>query len=152
MADSLFQQDLVGLVNLLWDAAKHILDCAVESDQAAKATFEELRQEGNGTNQPNFLAKLERLDPVRILAMNPKPLAAIFRDTGSLHLKVTSSFTILLDVICIQRSRASNLPMATGDTIALRPLFKRISYRTASVALKAQEQMEYQMWHRRAAE
>ncbi|KAL3464256.1 hypothetical protein BJX64DRAFT_286678 [Aspergillus heterothallicus] len=144
-------KDLVGLVGLLWPAARKILRSYLDGHPEGAEMHEKIQNmstEGIATVVPG----LDPLCPVRIEIMNAQTLQRMFKRESSLHLRVAARFQDMLDMISIQRSQGSTLPNESGEPIKLKLLFKPVSYKTATVSLPPTEELEYQLWHRAGAD
>ncbi|QKX54988.1 uncharacterized protein TRUGW13939_02078 [Talaromyces rugulosus] len=142
-------QDLVGLVGLLWPAAREDLYASAETDSRLKKVLQDIEKSRN--DPMKVLSKLDLRDPARLELMNTESLAKIFAHREKLHLRVAARFQPLLDLVCVQRSQGSQLNIKSGAPIKLGTLFKKIHYHTAKAQFDPGEELEYQMWHREAA-
>jgi hypothetical protein len=88
----------------------------------------------------------------RVRALDPVPLRRAATSLTGLHLSVANKFKETLDLAAIQRSSASVLPVSRGEPIPLRGLFQKIIRKTAVIERQPNEEVEYQYWHRIAAE
>jgi hypothetical protein len=95
---------------------------------------------------------LPATDPRRLVALNPAPLRRVTMSRTGVHLNVAKRFKATLDISTIQRSSASVLPVSQGDPIPLKGLFKKVLRKTAIIERQPDEELEYQYWHRLAAE
>jgi hypothetical protein len=98
------------------------------------------------------ISKLRPSDPLRLAVLNPKNLSKSLNRSGDIHLSVSKQFKCVLDIALIQRSLASVLPVTAGDSIPLRGLFKKITRKTTVIARTPEEEVEYQYFHRQAAQ
>jgi hypothetical protein len=105
------------------------------------------------TDRDEFLDQIEALPPVdirRLSVLNPALMRDILR-SRRVHVDVSMGLKVLLDCTMIQRSLASTLPVSEGEPISLRPLFKRVTRKTAIIQRYPEEELEYQYFHREAA-
>ncbi|CEL03222.1 hypothetical protein ASPCAL04379 [Aspergillus calidoustus] len=145
-------KDLIGLVGLLWPAARKALLSYLDKHPEDVETHEEIQDIGT-EDMATVLPDLDPISPIRIELLNAQTLKGMFRRReNSLHLRVAARFRDMLDVISIQRSQGSTLPNASGEPISLKPLFKKVTYKTATVSLPPIEELEYQIWHRASAD
>ncbi|KAL3495252.1 hypothetical protein BJX62DRAFT_7475 [Aspergillus germanicus] len=109
---------------------------------------EKIRDTGT-ENIATVLPDLNTSSPIHIKLLNAQTLKRMFRHReSSLHLRVAARFQDILDVISIQRSQGSILPNMSGEPISLKSLFKKVTYKTATVSLPPIKELEYQIWHR----
>ncbi|RDW62917.1 uncharacterized protein DSM5745_10028 [Aspergillus mulundensis] len=144
--------DLVGLVSLLWPAARETLSTYLEMHPDDVEAVDMIKQVCAGAAEID-LPGIDLLNPIRIEFMNPASLTRIFnsRRLDDKHLRVATQYCELLDMISIQRSQGSALMSSLGERIPLKSLFKTITYKTAATKLFCTEELEYQLWHREAA-
>lgn len=109
-----------------------------------------LRATGNCHELLDEVEKLPPLDIRRLSVLNPVVMKNII-GSDTVHVDVSTGLKVLLDYTMIQRSLASTLPVLEGDPISLRPLFKKITRKTAIIERNPDEELEYQLFHRKAA-
>jgi hypothetical protein len=105
------------------------------------------------TDRDEFLDQVEALPPLdirRLSLLNPALMRDILR-SRRVHVDVSTGLKVLLDCTMIQRSLASTLPVSDGEPISLRPLFKRVTWKTTIIQRYPEEELEYQYFHREAA-
>jgi hypothetical protein len=99
------------------------------------------------------LLKLPEDDPERINIIKPTISTRVLDLEGARHIRVAKYFGLVLDMIAVQRSQASVLPVANGQRgIELRGLFQKMRYQTASFGFTPEERTEYELYHKLAAE
>jgi hypothetical protein len=103
-------------------------------------------------NLMEMVAELSTCDPRRLAALNPALLRRVVNSQHGIHLRVATTLKPIQDMIMIQRSQASSLPTSEGDPIPLRGLFKKMIRKTAIVERTPEEEIEYQYFHREAAQ
>jgi hypothetical protein len=106
------------------------------------------RKDGNLVHE---LRALPVLDPRRLAALDPRLLKRALSNKKGVHLNVANIYDFVQDVLIIQRSQASVLPVENGEPITLKHLFKRLTRRTAVIERYPVEEIEYQCFHREAA-
>ncbi|PGH03058.1 hypothetical protein AJ80_08753 [Polytolypa hystricis UAMH7299] len=97
------------------------------------------------------VAKLPALDHRILAALNPCHLRHAVQSFKGIHLRVSTRFKPVMDLVMIQRSLASILPVTTGQPMSLRGLFPKIIRKTATIERLPNEEVEYQYFHREAA-
>lgn len=141
-------RDLLGLTHLLSTMAVKQLKYFVSQDPSIASKMQDIQASDNPFP---LLDALEPTDPLRLYSINAKLLLPVVNtDQDSIH-KVVMRLKPVLEVVMIRRSASSELPVTTGEPIKLREMFKKIVRKTVSVSRTAEDELEYQIWHRRAA-
>lgn len=97
------------------------------------------------------VAELPVTDPRRLAALDPRLIKESISSKHKIHLKVSAHSYLIQDILMIQRCLASLLPVKEGAPIPLKGLFKQMTRKTAIIERNADEEIEYEMFHREAA-
>ncbi|KAJ5574154.1 SNF2-like protein [Penicillium hispanicum] len=151
-------EDLIGLIELLGKRA--LMDVAYYSqiDLQKRSEIDNLKHVF--LNEPLRVSELmQPLAPfgtTRLSLLHPPALRRILAAKGDTHREVAVYFRAVLDMVAVQRSQASQLPMTYDDNdkrrLLLQDLCHKVIYKTATVAHTSEEKAEYQRWHKKAAE
>ena len=107
---------------------------------------------GNNNNLIELIADIPIADHRRLAALNPALLRRVVNAQHGVHLSLANTLKPIQDMVLIQRSQASILPVSKGDPVSLRGLFKKMTKKTAIVKRTPSEEIEYQFFHREAAQ
>jgi hypothetical protein len=123
---------LAGLIALLWPAAEKSLALHLASLADGNVSLRQIRS-SRDLEIGKLLEKLDRLDPLRLELLDPAPLRRLLSAGQDRHLRIAVRFQFLLDLVAVQHSQGSVLPVSSGPGIQLRSLFKKIHYKTMMV-------------------
>lgn len=141
-------KDLLGLLQLMWYGANSELYKYLTAHPDRAPLLQSWRANSKIYEE---LDKLDPTDPLRLKAVDPQLLTPVV-SKGAVHTQIVSKLKSVLETTMIRRSASSNLPNSTGQSTPLRPLFKKIHRRTAKVSRRPNDEYEYQLFHRIAAE
>ncbi|KGO49252.1 SNF2-like protein [Penicillium expansum] len=146
MFNAIRQQDLVGLVELLGAKARK------ELTPASKAEVKKLHL-GQLAQIKSRYAQLDQYSSSRLAILDPRILRRVVRTRRSeRHAAVSEYFNLVLNMIAIQRSQASELPLSDGTSVTIRDNFKKTSCKTVLPVFQNVEKLEYQVQHKLHAE
>jgi hypothetical protein len=120
------------------------------SHPEASKWFKEVHR--NNDSLIDIIADIPVTDHRRLAALNPTLLRRVVKAQHGVHLSLANTPKPIQDMILIQRSQASILPVSEGDPVSLRGLFKKTTKKTAIVERTPSEEIEYQFFHRDAAQ
>jgi hypothetical protein len=112
----------------------------------SNAQAAEWRDELDNADLVDSVTALPANDSRRLVLLDPRRLKVVL-SSGDIHLKVSTYVKAIMDMVFIQRSANSVLPMAEGNPISLRSLFKRVTKKTAIALRTPLEEVEYQYFH-----
>ena len=115
-----------------------------------KAEYDQLRAKSS-KNKKRELKEIHKTSPLRLMLLDATVLNDLIRHRETLPMEA-DYFGFVLNLIAIQRSPGSCLPNSSGPSIAMKDMFKTITFRTADVELSTEEKMVYQAFHAKAAE
>lgn len=119
-------------------------------DPTVKAEYDQLRAKSS-KNKKRELKEIHKTSPLRLMLLDATVLNDLIRHRETLPMEA-DYFGFVLNLIAIQRSPGSCLPNSSGPSIAMKDMFKTITFRTADVELSTEEKMVYQAFHAKAAE
>lgn len=129
---------------------------ARENVRRAPGDIRALARNIKTANFKNVKAGLSRLDqysPLRAVILDPQMIRkAVKAKKAERHTAVAECFSLILDLIAIQRSQGSSLFTSDGQPVLLRHKFKNVICRTISLEMHLTEKPEYQAHHRMFAE
>ncbi|KAF4636083.1 hypothetical protein G7Y89_g2010 [Cudoniella acicularis] len=141
-------KDLIALLLLLWPMIETELQVRVKLDPSISEWFADIYQKE--LDLITELSNLPACDTRRLALLDPRHLRQAAA-SSEVHIQVAKKFRPILDLVLIQRSTSSVLPMEIGDPVSLRPLFRKMTTKTAIVKRLPAEEPEYQYFHRQYA-
>jgi hypothetical protein len=127
---------------LLWPNISRDFKALEEKDEYFRKWFDQFTSASKKTLIEE-VANLPKADPRRLATLNPSHLRRILSSKENIHLQISENVGAILDIISIQRSSASSLPVSQGEPISLRRIFKKINRKTAFIKRKKDEEIEY---------
>jgi hypothetical protein len=130
--------------------AKNELEAQCDLDPSISELLSEIAQ----NDEKDIVAEASALpvtDPRRLAVLDPRLVRQSISSKKGIHLKVSTQFEIVQNILMIQRCLGSDLPVKTGEPIPLRGLFKKLTRKTAVIERLPSEELEYQLFHRDAA-
>jgi len=125
-------------------------------DLEAKPEFQKWYVKLSANNEDVLMAlnDLDANDERRLLAMVPHRIKQIFstkKGTKLEPLHVVNRYRATAELTTIRRSSASELFNSDGSKVSLRGIFKKTTRKTAILKRRANEETEYQFFHRAQA-
>lgn len=143
-------QDLIALLAMLWPMAQTEVEALCKVDPEASEWLFNVRNDG--LDLVDELRKLPDDDARKLSILDPKPVRTLLNRRTDTHIGVSKYINSVQDLALVQRSLASVLPVSEGDPIELRGMFQKIIRKTAVIERNPDEEVEYQFFHREAAQ
>ncbi|KAJ5181125.1 hypothetical protein N7491_000679 [Penicillium cf. griseofulvum] len=141
-------RDLIGLIDLIGVRGLQCLSQACK-DPTTKAKYDQLRAKSS-KNKKRELKEMHKTSPLRLMLLDATVLNDLIRHRETLPMEA-DYFGFVLNLFAIQRSPGSCLPNSLGPSIAMKDMFKTITFRTADMELSTEEKIVYQAFHAKAA-
>ena len=142
-------KDIIALVGLLWRNVDIEYQARNRLEPAIGQWVKKVRHKNDVLL--DGISKLDKMDPRRLKGIDPSLIRKAINSTESFHRNVSEDLGVIVNMVMIQRSPASELPRTNGKPVPMKGHFKKMVTKTSLVERRASEEQEYQLFHKEAA-